>query len=140
MAARKKGGFNLAKLDTIAACNKPVEVNINDVNGKPTSVFVSIVGRDSDAVRGRVRDFADQEMQAEAVGQSSAVDSGERRTVEMLVAATTGWRDGDDPALQWGDERLEFTPDNARKVFTGIIPIRDQLSVAIFNLSLFMKG
>lgn len=138
---KAKKGFNLARLDTIAACNKPVEVEIKDTAGTSTGIFISILGKDSDAVRGRLRDFADEEMNGDAFGRGgSESDAGQRRMIETVVAATTGWRDGDKPSLEWGDERLEFTPDNARRVYAGILPIREQVSVAIFNLSLFMKG
>lgn len=137
---KKKSGFNLAKLDTIAACNKPIEIEIRDTDGEPTGVFFSIVGRDSDAVRARMRAIGEEEMQAEITGASQAIDKAERRTISTLVAATTGWRDGDNPTLEWGSDRLEFSPDNAARVYGGILPIRDQVSAALFDISRFMKG
>lgn len=139
---KAKGGFNLTQLDTITACNKPVDVQIkNPVTGEPTSVFISLLGRDSDVVRGRMRSYANEEIQADATGsEQSEIDRAERRTIATLVAATTGWRDGDSDSLEWGDDRLEFSAENARKVYAGILPIREQASTAIFNLSLFMKG
>lgn len=141
MAARKRGGFNLSKLDTIAACNKPVEVEIRDTAGEPTGIFVSILGRDSDVVRGRMRAFAEEETHADASGNGlSDIDRADRRVIATLVAATTGWRDGDERVLEWGDERLEFNADNAAKVYAGILPIREQVSTALFDLSRFMKG
>lgn len=140
MAVKKKG-LNLSKLDTISACNKPVEIEIKDLKGEPSGIFISVLGKDSDVVRGRMRAFSDEEIQADAMG--SAAPESERtdqRVTATLVAATTGWRSGDDPALEWGDERLEFNADNAARVYAGVLPIREQVSAALFNLSLFMKG
>jgi hypothetical protein len=138
----KAKGFNLAKVDTIAGCNRPVEIEIKDLDGEPTDIFFSILGKDSDVVRARLNGLAEDELQAEAAGieSPSNVDRGERRMVTMCVSAVTGWRTGKEPALAWGDERLEFNEANARKVISGIPHIRAQVSTSIFNLSLFMKG
>jgi hypothetical protein len=137
--AKTKGGFDLASIDTIAACNKPAEVEIrHPVTDDPTGVFISILGKDSDSVRKRVRAFADEEMQSEAMGRD--VDTGERRIISTMIAATTGWRTGDQPHVTLNGEALPFTPENAEKVYSGILPVRDQVYMALFNLSLFMKG
>lgn len=135
----KAKSFDIAALDTISACNKPAEVEIfHPATGKPTGVFISVLGKDSDVFRARMRALADETIAAAAQGQRQ--DDAERRTVETLAAATTGWRTGDDAALILSGERLEFSEANARRVYQTILPIREQASAAIYNLDLFMKG
>lgn len=136
MAKANGKGFDLAKLDVVAASNKPIEIEIKDIEGAPTGVFFSIVGRDSDIVRNRIRAYAEQDMS----GEPQDPDTGERRAVDSLVAATVGWRDGESATLEWGDERLEFNPENARRVYGQLIFIREQVSTAIFDRARFMKG
>lgn len=140
--AKSKSGFNLAKLDTITACNKPIEIEIKDISGEGTGVFFSIVGKDSDAVRHTMRALADAEIQQDAAGESggSDVDRSERRQVAMCAAATVGWRTGDDRTIEWGDECLDFSEGNAARVYRSLLPLREQVAASLFNLSLFMKG
>ena len=136
----KAKGFDIAALDTISACNKPAEVEIrHPATGDPTGVFVSVLGKDSDLFRARMRAYADEELSAASSG-ASRQEEAERKTIETLAAATTGWRTGDDKALTMKGERLEFSEANARSVYAAILPIREQVSAAIYNLDLFMKG
>ncbi|MFA9200501.1 MAG: hypothetical protein ACEQR8_04825 [Cypionkella sp.] len=135
----KAKSFDIAALDTISACNKPAEVEIHHpATGAPTGVFISILGKDSDVFRARMRALADETIAAAAQGPRQ--DDAERRTVETLAAATTGWRTGDEQVLILSGERLEFSEANARRVYQTILPIREQASAAIYNLDLFMKG
>lgn len=137
----KVKGFDIAALDTISACNKPAEVEIfHPATGAPTGVFISILGKDSDVFRGRMRAIAEEGLAASAAGAKDRQDEAERRTIETLAAATTGWRTGDEQVLILSGERLEFSEANARRVYQSILPIREQASSAIYNLDLFMKG
>lgn len=142
----KGKGFDLAALDTISACNKPAEIEIkHPVTGEGTGVFFSVLGKDSDIVRGNLRAAAEEDLMAYAEGRrESRAQEGERKSIEQLIAATTGWRTqngtGSQPVITMKGEQLEFSPENARRVYTAILPIRDQVSAAIFNLAHFMKG
>ena len=139
-AAKK---FDLSSLDTIAACTKPVEIEIkHPATLVGTGVFISVIGKDAPAYRNIVRGMADESLRRQAAGKTAMADTSldklEAKNIEALVAATTGWRDGDDPALELNGERLEFSPANARKVYAEILPIRDQVSEAINDLGNFM--
>jgi hypothetical protein len=138
--ATKKSGFNLASLDTVAACNKPFEVEIKSVAGDPTGFFVSVLGRDSDVYRGRIRALADESLRKSATGKAQAetLDKLEQRNIDALVAATVSWRFGDGNVVPLDDEELEFNPANVRKVYERLLPVRDQVSEAIGNLENFM--
>lgn len=137
--------FDLNSLNTIDACNKPAEIEIkHPVSGVGTGIFVKVLGKDSDAYRSRVRAMADESLRRQAIGKSgsgdTSIDKLEAKNIDALVAATVGWREGDDPALDLGGERLEFNAANARKVYEAILPIREQVAEAINDLGNFMNG
>lgn len=135
--------FDLGALDTTAACNKPFDVEIkHPVTGASTGVFISVLGRDSDAYRAIVRGMADESLKRQAMGKNSdaTLEKLEKKNIEALVAVTTGWRSGDDAAVTVNGERLEFTAANARKVYFDLLPVREQVAEAINALENFMPA
>lgn len=135
--------FNLASLDTIAACNKPFELEVQNVNGEPTGFFLSLLGKDSDTYRSRIRALADESLRQQATGKkpvAETVSSLEAKNLDALVAATVGWRVGDSATVQLGDEHLEFNPGNVRKVYERLLPVREQALEAINTLENFMPA
>lgn len=141
----KAKAFDLGSLDTIEACNKPVEIEIrHPVTLEGTGVFFSIYGKDSEAFRSRVRAMADETLRKQATGKTSAADASidklEAKNIDALVAATAGWRTGDEPAVTVKGERLEFSPANARRVYAELLPIREQVGEAINDLANFMPA
>jgi hypothetical protein len=143
--AKSNTTFDLGALDTIEACNKPVEIEIkHPVTLVGTGVFFSIIGKDGDAYRSRVRAMADENLRRQAAGKSGSADASidklESKNIDALVAATSGWRTGDDPAVTIKGERLEFSAANARKIYTEILPIREQVGEAINDYANFMPA
>lgn len=152
----KAKAFDLGSLDTIEACNKPVEIEIkHPVTLMPTGVFISIVGKDGDIYRGRIRAMADESLRRQALGKSAAADNSldklEAKNIDALVAATVGWRTQEldviigktpesDPAITFKGERLEFSPANARRVYSELLPVREQVVEAINELGNFMPA
>jgi hypothetical protein len=139
----KNTAFDLAALDTIEACNKPHEVEIkHPVTGAPTGVFISVLGKDSDKYRGIVRGMADDSLKRQALGKQSGetLDKLEQKNIEALVAVTTAWRTESEPVVTLKGEKLDFTPSNARKVYSQILPIREQVTEAINSLENFMPA
>lgn len=141
----KKASFDASSLNTIDACNKPAEIEIrHPVSGVPTGLFISVVGKDSDTYRGRIRAMADESLRRQAIGKSASADTSldklEAKNIDALVAATAGWRTGDDPAVMLNGERLEFNAANARKLYMEILPIREQVAEAINDLGNFMPA
>lgn len=137
--------FDAASLNTIEACNKPAEIEIKHPTTRlGTGLFISVIGRDSDVYRGRIRGLADESLRRQAMGKAASDDSLdklEQKNLDVLVAATTGWRsEGDDGHITLAGERLEFTPANVRKLYTGILPIREQVAEAINDLGNFMTA
>ena len=140
----KATSFDAASLNTIDACNKPHEIEIrHPVSGIGTGLFISVVGKDGDAYRSRVRAMADDSLRRQAMGKSGGADQSldklEAKNIDALVAATAGWRTGDEKVVQIGADSLEFNPANARRVYAEILPIRDQVTEAINDLGNFMQ-
>ena len=85
--------------------------------------------------------MADENIKREAFAQQRGkqdipnIDRLERKNIDVLVAATTGWRN-----VSLDGEVLEFSPDNARKVYERILPVREQVQAAINDLENFMPG
>lgn len=142
----KTTAFDAASLNTIEACNKPAEIEIkHPTTGQPTGLFISVVGKDSGVYRGRIRTMADETLRRQAMGKpafaDSSIDKLEAKNIDALVAATVGWRsEGDDGHITLAGERLEFAPANVRKLYTDILPIRDQVAEAINDLGNFMTA
>jgi hypothetical protein len=138
----KAKAFNLKALDTIDACNKPHEIEIRDVNGMPTGFFVSVLGAHSTTYRNIIRGMADEALRKQATGkpQSESLEKLEARNLDALVAATVGWRIGDSSVVEFGDEQLEFTPANVRRVYAELLPVREQVAEAINDVANFMSA
>ena len=140
---KKSEAFDLGSLNTVDACNTPTEIEIkHPTTGAPTGVFFSVLGRDSDVYRSRIRSMADESLRKQATGkaQPETLDSLEKRNTEALVAATTGWRTGDEPTVTLSGEKLAFSADNARKVYEQLFPVRDQVAEAIADLGNFLRS
>lgn len=138
----KTKGFDLAQIDTIAACNKPFELEIvHPVTKEKTGAFISLVGKDSDAYRGRIKAMANENIAREAFASQrgkvdiQTIDKMEAKNIDSLVAATVGWRN-----VVLDGEELPFTAENARKVYQRILPVREQALEAINDLENFIGG
>lgn len=138
----KAKAFNLKSLDTTEACNKPHEIEIRSVAGQPTGFFISVLGAHSTTYRNIVRGMADESLRKQAMGKPSAetLDKLEAKNIDALVAATVGWRIGDSKVVELGDESLDFTPANVRKVYEQLLPVREQVAEAIADIGNFMPA
>ena len=135
--------FDLGSLDTIEACNKPAEIQIkHPVTGAPTGVFIRVLGKDSDTYRSIVRGMADETLKRQAMNKPSddSLEKLERKNIEALVAVTTGWRTDKDPTVTLNGDKLDFNAANVRKVYSALLPVREQVTEAINNLENFMPA
>lgn len=140
----KSESFDLASIDTIAACNKPFDMElVHPVSRVGLGVFLSLVGKDSDVYRSRVRAMADSRLRG--AKDDDSLDKLEAKNIDALCAANVAWWtvvDGKklDGIVTLGGEKLDFTPANQRTVFTKILPAREQAQEAINDLGNFMRG
>jgi len=135
-----KNAFDLSSIDTIAACNKPVDIEIeHPVSREKLGVFIQVVGKDSDIYRDRIRALANENMARDAFnarrGKQEVPDIAkmEAKNIDVLVAATVGWK-----GVVLNSEELAFSAENARKVYQQILPVREQVTEAINDLENFM--
>lgn len=141
----KTNTLDLASISAKAACNKGFELELtHPVSFEPLGVFISVVGRESDAFQGHVRKRANAKMreqfQAQRNGRANEVPTVEQieaEAIDLLVACTTGWRTGDVPVIEWAGEKLDFTDGNVRRIY-GETWIRAQVDEAIGDLGNFM--
>ena len=134
----KTEAFDLSSIDTIAACNKSVEIEItHPATGLGTGVFISVVGKDSDIYRSRIKAMANEILQREASGRKKVdtIDALEAKNLGPLIAATIAWRN-----VVLDGEKLDCTPENARKIYNRILPVREQVQEAVNDISNFMTG
>lgn len=136
-----KAKFDLTSLDTTAACNKPFDLTIvHPVTQEKTDVVISVVGKDSDAYRSKIKAMANESLRREATlrpGKADVqnIDKLEAKNIDALVAATVGWKN-----VGLDGVELEFNAANVRTVYTRILPIREQVLEAINDLENFMPG
>jgi hypothetical protein len=133
----KTTAFDLASIDTIAACNKATEIEItNPATGVGTGVFISVIGRDSDVYRSRIKAMANENIQREATGRrkTDTIDALEAKNIGALVAATVSWRN-----VVLDGEALECTPENVRTVYKRILPVREQVQEAVNDIASFLQ-
>lgn len=135
---------DLSILDTVAACNKPAEFEIvHPVNRTGLGIFWSVVGKDSDIYRGRIRAMADENLRRANAGLpgDTSISKLEAKNIETLVAATTGWRSDKGPGvvvLNGAD--LKFSTDNVRQVLTSFPSLREQVQEAVNDMGKFIPG
>lgn len=136
-APPKPAGFDLAALDTSAACNQAVEIEIrHPITDEPLGVFISVLGRDSDIYQRKVRALANDAIDRQRRGKGpKKLDEAEDDNIAALAAVTTGWRN----VVLHGEE-LAFSVANARKLYTAVKPIREQVQEAVNDLENFLRG
>jgi len=145
MTNTKTPSFDLASLDTIAACNVPCEIEIqHPVTMEKTGIFISVVGKDSDVYRDRIKALANENLARDAARRGKQerpdIDKMEAKSIDVLVASTVAWRSANTPGQVMLDgDALDFSPDNAHKIYNRILPIREQVQEAINDLENFMR-
>lgn len=139
--------FDLASLDTAAACDKGAEIEfLHPATGAPLGIFVTVLGTDSQAYRDFVRRTTNENIvnsaQARKRGKDPevpTVEKAEQRGLDLLIACTTSWRTGDKPIVCLDGTELPFTPENARTVYKRFSWMQTQADEAIGDLKNFMK-
>lgn len=135
---------DLSALDTIAACNVPKEIElVHPVSRMGLGIFWSVVGKDSDIYRGRIRAMADENLRRANAGMpgDTSLSKLEAKNIDSLVAATAGWRGPKGPGIvSLNGKDLSFNADNVRDVLTKLPAAREQVQAAVNDLGNFMTG
>lgn len=136
---------DLSALDTISACNKPFEFElVHPVNRTGLGIFWSVVGKDSDVYRARIRGLADENLRRSNAGlppMDNTLSKLEAKNVDTLAAASTGWRsEGKPGVVVWKGEELSFTPENVKRVLTELPAAREQVQEKVNDLGNWLGG
>lgn len=134
---------DLSALDTIAACNVPKEIElVHPVSRVGLGIFFSVVGKDSDAYRSRIRAMADENLRRANAGLpgDTSLSKLEAKNIDTLVAAITGWRGEKPGVVTLNGKELAFSADNVREVLTKLPAAREQVQGAVNDLGNFMSG
>lgn len=139
----KAAAIDLSSLDTSVACARGFELELqHPITKAPLGSFITIVGKDSPAFEGFVKrqanDTLRRRFQLERKGRDAeapTVEEIEARSIDLLVAATTGFRN-----ITFEGADLSFNEDNARKLYTTLKWVRGQVDEAIGDLENFMTA
>lgn len=151
--------FDLASLDTVAASDKGADIVIvHPVNKEPIGIFVTVLGKHSEAFRELVKERSDKRIREEALnarrgkfGKIKTAEEYEFEAIEMLCACTIGWgkctvgKDGEiiektSDTFLFNSEQLPWNVKNGKAVYGRLIWLRQQVDDAIGDLENFMKA
>lgn len=144
--------MDLSCLDTVSACEAGTEIELkHPVTGAGLDVFVTVIGKDAQAVRDYNKSLGDEYLRRQSVARKrgkedevQTMNKFEDAAIEFLTVCTTGWRWGDKavfPLQKSGKplEELTFNVANAKRVFTELPEVRKQMDEAIADISNFIK-
>lgn len=152
-------GFDLGSVDTVKDCNAGAEFELrHPTNNKPTGVFITVLGKDSDAFREHIKDSNDADERREFMAQKrgkqvepKTSDEQEEAAINLLSVCVVSWRtetaDPTDkkktvsvPTITFGDVPLECNGNNVKKVLRERLWVRRQVDQNIGDMELFTKA
>lgn len=161
MTAKTKAKIvDIADLNTTTASDKGAEVELlHPITQAPLGLFVTVLGKHSQIFRDHIREKVNTRIRAESMASKrgkqaplSTAEEVERDAIELIVLCTTGWRSQSrdakgnfvegtaSPNWTLGGEELPFTVQNAIRVYTDILWIREQVDNAIGDLENFITA
>lgn len=131
--------LKLKDLDSKTASNAGAWIDIfHPVTKENTGMQILVAGTDSDRYRSVLHAHQNRRVQAFSRGQPLRLSAEEQENerLDLLVSCTLGWKG----VSEDGSTPLEFSPENARRVYVDFPAIREQVDMAIADRSLFMKA
>lgn len=103
-------------------------------NDEGEAMTITLVGIDSSEWRQAQRKLTNRRLSLARKGQQSALDADalEEEGIDTLVACTKGWA-----GIQLDGEPLPFSAENARKLYTRFVWIREQVDRFVGNRANF---
>ena len=125
--------MDLKKLDSVAACERGMDLVIKDELDQPTDIIVSVVGVDSATYR---REHARLQAKIEIAkkrGKPIDGDDLEALYIDLSAKCTTGWQN-----LDMGVTPVPFSVDKALEIYTAFPMIKTQVFVALYDRAGFL--
>lgn len=131
--------FDIAKIDVIGSHESGCTVEIDLPDGTPTDFKIKVRGKESAQVK-KVTNAQSKSVQrdsnmARKKGKDLEwdLDDFEKQAVDLAVAATISWEN-----LTENGKVVEFSPEEARKIYTKNKWIVKQVNTASENDALFL--
>lgn len=145
MSKKETQGFDFGDLDTKTSAEAGTVVHLEHpgtgdplYDEKQNAITITVLGSDSDKVRGVARKQADKRFEQARKSRGLAIDSAsiESDAIARMVAATVAWS-----GVKLDGEVLECTEQNARKLYSDPrFPwIAEQVEKAIEDRQRFFK-
>jgi len=139
--------FNLAALDTKARADQGFEHQITSHANELTGVFITVIGRDAEEYQRALRRYEKRAVEKLARNRKFVADpeQADRDRLDLLVLATVAWCTVDEDGkkelvVHLGEEALVFTPANARKLYTQIPMLREQMQEVVDDRENFLPS
>jgi hypothetical protein len=143
--------MDLDALDVVPGANAGHEFEVVDAQGNGLGIFLTILGRDSEEYQKRLD--AVQQARIEKMFKNGQIRASgfttpaqdRAKQCEMLAAATKSWRtvqaDGSSaPTVTWRGQVYDCTFDNAKTLYAGIPPFREQAQEVVDTRANFIKA
>lgn len=140
---KKTDALDLSALDTVAACDKGARIELrHPVTSEALGVFITVLGKDSQAFRDHLRTAINERLRKEALAKKRGrepdvmtVEVGEAEAIDLLVVCTVGWE-----GVTYKGQPLEFNVPNAKTLYADLPWVRKQIDEAIGDLENFMTS
>jgi hypothetical protein len=132
--------LDLSQFDTAKAAEQGADLQLRHptTDAPLPDAFISLVGADSDKFQAQRRKQTNRRLE-NAARRSGVVKLSDEEVqhdqIELLVAATIGWR-----GLELDGEKLAFSADNARMLYTRLPWVREQVDQFIGDRANFLKA
>ncbi len=150
MTAKKTVSLDLDSLDTVAACDKGAEIQLNHpVTKLPIDIYVTVLGKESTVFRSYVKETANARVRADALATKRGkdtviptVEDADERAIELLLLCMVGWRQADGEgfknSITYKSNELLFNVPNAKLMLETFPWFRLQVDTAIGDLENFI--
>lgn len=145
---KKNEPFDLASIDTVAACNNGFEVELkHPVTQASLGIFWKIVGSDSDTFKAHIKETLNARLRQEALAKKRGkelpvrtIEEIEAEGIDLLLICSLGWRTVDSNTIPFDGQQLEFNIPNAKTVLKRLPWVKTQIDEAMGDLENFMKN
>lgn len=125
--------MDLKKLDSVAACERGMEVVIKDELDQPTDIVITVVGVDSSTYRREHARLQAKIEMAKKRGKPLEGEELEALYIELSAKCTTGWT-----GIEKGVIPIPFDAAAALEIYTAYPLIKTQVFVALYDRAGFL--
>ena len=137
--------MDIAALDSVKAANDGFELELFHPGTMVNlGIFFTVLGKDSAEFR-KVQSAQNRKRMQKATkgggfrAGSISMEEIEQDSIELLVACTMFWRDGEKKTLTISGVEMECTPENVRRVYTNYPWIREQVDAGVSDRANIIK-